>query len=116
MMDPTSDFQMPSMPFALPGSAAPSSTGNVVAPKPMTVAPEPPAPPAMPAPVSSPMAGPLNMDSLLPMMGGEPSAMQYAVETQSDGTLLLRLKNPDGTMGPVVQHLAPPKLKSAPRK
>jgi hypothetical protein len=38
--------------------------------------------------------------------------MQYAVETQADGTLLLRLKNPDGSLGPVVQHLPAPKLKS----
>ena len=39
--------------------------------------------------------------------------MQYAVETQTDGTLLLRLKNPDGTLGPVVQHIPAPKLKAA---
>jgi hypothetical protein len=38
--------------------------------------------------------------------------MLYDAETQSDGTILLRIKNPDGTLGPVVQHLPAPKPKT----
>lgn len=116
-MDPLSDYQLPSMPFSLPGSSPPGSTGNVVSPGPSPLSPPmgPAAPnsaPPMLPPMSSPLAGPLSPESLLPLMGGDPSSMQYTVETQADGTLLLRLKNPDGTTGPVVQHLPAPKLKT----
>lgn len=40
-----------------------------------------------------------------------PSSMQYTNETQADGTVLLRVKNPDGTPGPVVQIVKPPTAK-----
>lgn len=53
------------------------------------------------------MAGP----AMMPAFGDDPAAMQYAVETQADGTLLIRMQNADGTLGPVVQHLPAPKQK-----
>lgn len=90
-----------SMPGAVPGAQPPGDTGNLAPAPPMS------APPG----VSSAMAGP----ALLPAFGSEPSAMQYAVETQADGTILIRVQNPDGTTGPVVQHLAAPKLKGTPK-
>lgn len=41
-----------------------------------------------------------------------PSTMQYTNETQQDGTVLLRVKNPDGSPGPVVQIVKPPTAKA----
>ena len=55
--------------------------------------------------VASPMGGP----ALLPPMPIDPGRMQYAAETQVDGTVLLRVKNADGSFGPVVQIIKPPK-------
>jgi hypothetical protein len=34
---------------------------------------------------------------------------QYMTETQQDGTVLLFLKNPDGSKGPAVKIISPPK-------
>lgn len=89
------------MPFSIPGTPPPSDTGTVSAPMAG----------AAPA-VSSPMAGPVDPSAMLPNMGLDPSTLQYRVETQSDGTLLLRILNPDGSLGPVVQHMAAPKPKT----
>jgi len=44
-----------------------------------------------------------------------PPMPEYMVDTQEDGTLLIRLKNPDGTPGVVVKHLPPIKQAGAPR-
>lgn len=38
----------------------------------------------------------------------DPSQLQYATETQDDGSVLLRIKNMDGTMGRVVKIVPPP--------
>lgn len=50
-----------------------------------------------------------------PTLPGEvdPASLQYMNETQTDGTVLLRVKNPDGTPGPVVQIVKPPAPKKA---
>lgn len=47
----------------------------------------------------------------------DPSMMQYDTETQADGTVLLRVKSPDGNRGPVIQIISPkmPKAPSAAR-
>lgn len=37
----------------------------------------------------------------------DPSQMKYSTETQQDGTILLRMMNPDGTPGPVIQVIQP---------
>jgi len=93
-----SGFMMPTMPGAISG-----------APPPMA-APIPPTPPAPPT-YGSPLAGPAP-PPMMPAVGDlDPSALQYDTETQQDGTLLLRVRLPDGTPGPVVAHLPPPKLK-----
>lgn len=86
------------MPGAVPGAVPFGDTGGVAAP-----------PPVAPPGVSSPLGGP----SLMPAFGTDPAGMKYAVETQADGTILIRIQNADGTTGPVVQHLAAPKLKGA---
>lgn len=40
-----------------------------------------------------------------------PANMKYTNETQADGTVLLRVLNPDGSPGPVVHIIKPPSLK-----
>lgn len=90
-------FSSPSMPGAVPGSLPASTTGQVTAPD-------------APMPVSSPMAGPLMPGPLAPV---DPD---YMVERQEDGTLLIRIKNPDGTPGVVVKHMPPIKQAGAPAR
>lgn len=87
------------MPMAVPGAMPPGGTGNA-------------APPSAPPPVGSPMGGPA-APGAFPPMPVDPASVQYATETQADGTILLRIKNPDGTTGPVVQLIPPPKQKGA---
>ena len=41
---------------------------------------------------------------------GPPPPPQYATVTQENGTILLHIKNPDGSLGPVVKVLPPIKL------
>lgn len=81
---------------------APSPTGNLA---PLTT-------PAQVPGMASPMAGPVPAP-MFPAMPLDPASVQYDTETQSDGTILLRVKNPDGSLGPVVQHLPAPKNKAA---
>lgn len=38
---------------------------------------------------------------------GPPPPPQYVATTQEDGSILLRIKNPDGSVGPVVKILPP---------
>lgn len=40
-----------------------------------------------------------------------PATMKYTNETQQDGTVLLRILNPDGSPGPVVHIIKPPAMK-----
>lgn len=60
------------------------------------------------APVSSPIGGPA-----FPAMPLDPANLKYHNETQSDGSILIRLLNPDGSMGPVVDIVRTPKPKGA---
>lgn len=62
-----------------------------------------------------------NPSAMLGGMGGPPPAMmapddpasqRYSAETQEDGSVLLRVKNPDGSMGPVVKIVPPIKRSS----
>ena len=41
------------------------------------------------------------------MSPDDPAGQRYSAETQEDGSVLLRLKNPDGSMGPVVKIVPP---------
>lgn len=43
----------------------------------------------------------------LPGMPGTPNPDQYATTTQQDGSILLHLKLPDGSLGPVVKIIEP---------
>lgn len=126
-MDIPGSLQLPTMPFAVPGAPPPSDTGSVTPP---ASSPPPTLPPPT-LPVSSPFGGPAAaasgpMPTLASLMGGpampspapvDPASMQYATETQMDGTVLLRVQNPDGSPGPVVQIVKPPRQKQpgAPR-
>ncbi len=96
-----SGFMMPStMPGAAPGLTMPQAPPQISAPL----------PPAQPT-FSSPLAGPAPPPQMPPVGDLDPGDLQYDTETQVDGTLLLRVRLPDGTVGPVVAHLPPPKLK-----
>lgn len=119
------NFQIPSMPGAVPGAEAISPTGNIAPPAgaPFPTSPDPMGgggmpmpmgvggggmpPPQMPGLMSSPMGG-VSMPAPQPM---DPASMQYDTETQMDGTVLLRVKGPDGSKGPVIQIVKPPGLR-----
>ncbi len=84
------------MPAGVPSPAA--GTG---APGPSSMPAAPP-PGAMGGfPVPSPM-GPM-MEDPSGGMGGPKPMQEYDAEPQSDGTVLLRVRNPDGSPGPVVK-------------
>ncbi len=83
--------------LTMPGSAAgPAAGGGMPAP------PQPSGPPmgAMVPPGMGPSGPP----------GGQ-APPEFKAETQSDGTVLLRVMNPDGSMGPVVRIVSVPKPK-----
>jgi hypothetical protein len=48
-----------------------------------------------------------------PQGGGspDPASMQWAAVTQSDGSVLLHMKLPDGSLGPVVKVISAPSPK-----
>lgn len=96
-----------SMPMAVPGAQPPGPTGDLalVLPPPGSLG----APPQQGAPVTSRMGG----MPMFPPMDVDPAAMEYHTETQDDGSILLRMKNPDGTPGRVLEVLRPPKPKGA---
>lgn len=92
------------MPGGMPGSGAPTDPmlspqaafGGGGAPAP---AGPPPPPPAMGG--SGGMFG-------MPAAGMvDPAGRQYEALTQEDGSVLLHLKNPDGTRGPAVKIVPP---------
>ena len=81
----------PTMPEGLPGA------GGMFDP---TISPE--ANQSMAQPQMGP-AAPIGA-----MMGlDDPSMSQYAAVTQEDGSILLHLQNPDGSMGPAVKIIPP---------
>lgn len=84
----------------------------------------PPVPPSAPPPMMQPppggMAVPQGGFNGIPGATGagapgyptlpgtvDPAKLNYTTETQQDGTVLLRVQNPDGTPGPVVQIVKP---------
>lgn len=107
----------------LPGGAPPAPGGGAP-PNPLAIlaalaaakggAPGGGAP--MPAP-----GGPVGPPNGIPGAGGpgapaypqpqHPGTMKYTNVTQADGTVLLRVLNPDGSPGPVVQIVKPPTAK-----
>ncbi len=86
------------MPGAVPGVPPQSPTGHTA---PVAQQMQPQAP--------NPQAGLMDAMGLSAMIPPDPSQMRYHTETQSDGSVLLRVLNPDGSAGPVVQVIPPPK-------
>lgn len=66
---------------------------------------------AMSLPATSFPAGQTPMAGLLPSTA---TSDQYAAVTQQDGSILLHLKFPDGTLGPAVKIIEPIKPRKAP--
>ena len=68
--------------------------------------------PMPPQPAGPPMGAmmPFGMGPSGPPGGGGASP-EFKAETQSDGTVLLRIMNSDGSMGPVVRIVSVPKPK-----
>lgn len=94
------------MPAAVPG-AGPSSVGQLPSPLPG---------PAAMSQLPPPGAIPGNPSLLPPMsLAPGPADQKYEAVTQVDGSILLHLKNPDGSLGPAIQIVKPPKTPGAPR-
>jgi len=97
------------MPPAVPGTMPDGVPG--LAPTPSLAGPAP-------SPIS-PQGAPASPDALAAIMNRPPGAgseaqeppalPDYGVVTQEDGSILLHLKNPDGTLGPVVKVIPPVK-------
>lgn len=93
-----------SMPAAVPGAGA-----STLGPLPGAIQA------AMPSQSLPPGAVPGPFPFMPPgAMAPGPADMKYETVTQSDGTVLLHVKNPDGSLGPVVQLLKVPKLNKPP--
>lgn len=100
------------LPTAVPGTAAPLP--NRVEPVIHPAGPTPLPPniadaiqlPQVPLPGNVPVAPPQPPSP-------NPQDHDWITETQSDGTLLLRLKNPDGSPGPVVKIITGVKVPGA---
>lgn len=68
------------------------------------------APPAPgPAPEGSAAGTTTGADQGMPNQGVTPPPPQYETVTQSDGSILLHIKNPDGSLGPAVKIVRAPK-------
>lgn len=65
-----------------------------------------PSGPVPPGPLGAPLAG------LLPPGGGSPMP-DYQAVTQTDGTVVLHIKLPNGELGPAVKIITPPRPKQA---
>lgn len=86
------------MPAAVPGAMSAAASPSLNLPS----VPLPPgAIPGAPSPFLSPLMGP-----------PDPSAMKYEAVTQSDGSVLLHIKNPDGSLGPALKIINAPKPSS----
>lgn len=95
----------PTDPMLSPAAAAGALGGG------MPPIPSAPPPAAMPMPPGGiPMPGqPAGGPGMLDAAG-----RQYLTETQQDGSILLFLKNPDGSKGPAVKIITPPKMGKPP--
>jgi hypothetical protein len=91
------------MPAAVPG-AGPSSLGQPLSPL---------SGPAAPSQLPPPGAIPGNPSMLPPpIFAPGPADQKYEAVTQIDGSILLHLKNPDGSLGPAIQIVKAPKAPS----
>ena len=97
----------PTDPMLSPAAAAGASMGGggmppQGAPPPAAMPPAPQGGVPMPG---QPAGGPGMSDA---------AGRQYMTETQQDGSILLYLKNPDGSKGPAVKIITPPKAGKPP--
>jgi hypothetical protein len=96
--------------YQSPPPFSPPPDAGVGAPVP----PGPAGPPGMPPAPSGPPGMPPGATGMppapypLPMGPPDPASIKYATETQQDGSVLLRMLNPDGTPGPIVKIVPPP--------
>ena len=95
------------LPPATPGTMPSGVPGAAILPTPL-----PPAPHGHPAHTAvhprarvaaSALAAILQHAANPSSPAAPPAPPEYGVQTQDDGTILLHLKNPDGTLGPVVK-------------
>lgn len=104
---------------------APSPAMGAPLPPPAAMGPPPGAAPPMPPvvpPFQRPLGTPLPPNGIPGASGPgappypqpmTPANMKYTNETQADGTVLLRVMNPNGTPGPVVHIIKPPAMKQS---
>ncbi len=103
------------------GLPMPSAVPGVSEPLPNRVSPV--VHPGGPAPLPPALADAINLPKA-PMPGNEPEMIpappsdhpsdhQWAIENQSDGSLLLRIKNADGSLGPIVKIISGVKVPGA---
>jgi len=105
------------MPEAVPGGPSPAGGGGGLPLPPGPLVGNPP-PVAGPQPFGGvPQMPGAGMASPFGGMAGpiDPSGMKYDTETQADGTILLYIKNPDGSRGPAVK-IVPNPVKGAGRR
>lgn len=69
---------------------------------------------AMPGPLPAVPQGGQIPGMLPPEMTGQPADQQYVAVTQEDGTILLHMKRPDGSLGPAVKIVNAIKPKKPP--
>lgn len=96
-------------PFSPPADSGPVGAPIPPAPPGMPPGP-PPGPPGMPPGMPPGATGMPPAPYPLPMGPPDPASIKYATETQQDGSVLLRVVNPDGTPGPVIKVIPPPSV------
>jgi hypothetical protein len=97
-----------SMPSGMPGSGAPSDP--MASPGAASALGGPPSPvPPAPSPFGGGGGG--GMSGFPPIGMTDPAGRQYEAVTQDDGSVLLHMKNPDGSRGPAVKIIPPIKAR-----
>ncbi len=89
------------LPPSVPGTMPDGVPGLPPTPSPISPQGAPASPDALAAIMNRPQG------SMSPAPAEPPPPPEYATTTQEDGSILLHLKNPDGTLGPVVKVIPP---------
>jgi hypothetical protein len=106
MLNPLGATPQPglSMPGGMPGGGGPSDPMAGAGGPPPPVAPMLPPPPPAGGPPGGAPTGPAGFPGVGMV---DPAGRQYETVTQEDGSILLHVKNPDGTRGPAVKIIPP---------
>ena len=94
------------LPPATPGTMPDGVPGLPTAPEPpppIQLHGAPPPPSALAAIANRPSGGP----NAAPVPAPPPPPPDYGTTTQDDGSILLHIRNPDGSLGPVVKVIPP---------